>query len=276
MFDVSTWVEVVGGLIAIVTAVVVLTVYFTRLKLEGGRQLRGCQLELEEKRSTISALEASVHGLTQTVQLLQKGKDDALSALHELNGLVEDVRKTTGATAGSILIRNPYSDGSLVFLVVHGEAADKIRKMKTPIDKSLAGAVLQTGRYSIFPAQGEVANARHDQTDKKSSYQSNYVLSLPLQVGATTVGVLQLLNKQDGMPFHERDLGMVQPLCSTLAVRVRTLASDPDTLKLLGIAEIPDETTASILFATSPISVRSSMRCRRRTSWIFSMNILIA
>lgn len=247
--NIPDWLTVTGGIITVVTALIGLTVYFTRLRLEGNRQLRSCDLELKEKRSTIAALEASVHGLTQQVSLLRKGREDAFDFLNEINNLLREVSDITGATSDSILVPNPYSETTLVFLVAHGEAADKIKKMKVPISDSVAGTVFRSGRVSIFPQHEPVHTEHYEKTDKKSGYYSDSILTMPLQAGGDTVGVVQILNKRDGTPFSRSDCANVEHQCTLLANHVRKLASDPNSLKALGVAELPDDVTASVLFA---------------------------
>jgi len=247
MLNIPGWVGLAGGLIGIVSALVGLTVYFTKLQVEGNRKLKAFEEELKEKRSAIAALEASVQGLTQSVLLLRKGREDAYKLLTEINALLGDIRNAIGSTADSVLIRDPYAQEMLIFLTAHGEAADKIKRMKVPVAKSLAGKVLQQGVSSIFP--DPAAGERAEQTDQKAGYKTQHVVSVPLCVGSEVVGVAQFLNKRNGVPFDGADLARAQQLSTDIAVRVRTLASDQDALKWLGVAEVAEEAAASILFA---------------------------
>lgn len=269
MPDIPVWVQVAGGLIAIISALVGLTVYFTRLRIEGSKQLNTCQLELSEKKSTIAALETSVQALTQSISLLRKGRADAFNILTELNRLISDVRNAIGATADSILIKNPYSDDTLVFLAVHGEAADKIKRMKVPMNNSLAGTVFYSGRLSIVSDQGQTGTSHYARTDQKSGYKSCGILSIPLSVRGETVGVAQFLNKRDGASFSSEDAGKAAELCTDLAHKVKTLASDPDALRLIGVAEVPDDTKGSILF--SDITRSSSLFDRMPTGDVIDL-----
>lgn len=246
MFNIPTWVGVVGGLIGIISALVSLTVYITKLQIEGNRKTKAHEEEIKEKRSTIAALESSVQGLTQSLLLLRKGREDAYKLLTELNSLLGDIRNATGATADSILIRDPYAEEMLIFLAVHGEAAEKIKRMKISIKESQAGKVFQRGVSSIFPDPSAGDHAGH--TDKKAGYRTESMMSVPLCIAGETVGVAQFLNKREGTPFSSGDLAHAQQLSADLAVRVRTLAADQDALKWLGIAEVADAVTASILF----------------------------
>lgn len=249
MQDIPTWIMIASGAIAISSALIGLTVYLTKLKLQGSRQLRTLQSELDEKRSTTSALEASVWGLTKSLDLLRKGKEASLNLLNEMDELLKEARDITGAMADSILIRNPYSDEELVFLTIHGEAANKIRKMRIPIKGSIAGTVYRSGRLSFYPAKHDSEVQHYDSTDKKSGFRSDYILSAPLKVGEKTIGVLQLLNKRQRTPFNDEDYSRIEHLCHNMATRAQALITDPDSLKLLGVVEKPDDTTATILFA---------------------------
>lgn len=245
--NINTWMGLIGGLIGIVSAVVAITVYATRLQVEGSRKVKAHEAEISEKRSTIVALEASVQALTQSVLLLRKGREDAYKLLTELDTMLGEIRNATGSTADSIFIRNPYADDSLIFLVAHGEAAAKIKRMKVPINKSLVGTVFQKGRPSIFP-DPEAGQPAGD-IDKKAGYQTNHAMSIPLVMAGEVVGVAQFLNKRDGAPFNSADLLKAQQFCAELAIRVRTIVADHDALKWLGIAETPDDAPASVLFA---------------------------
>ncbi|MGH7830656.1 MAG: adenylate/guanylate cyclase domain-containing protein [Candidatus Binatia bacterium] len=246
MFNIPTWVGVLGGLIGIISALVSVTVYITKLRIEGNRKMKAYEEELKEKRSTIAALESSVQGLTQSLLLLRKGREDAYKLLTELNSLLGEIRNANGATADSILIRDPFAEETLIFLTVHGEAAEKIKRMKVSVKESQAGKVFQRGVSSIFPEPSSGGHARH--TDKKAGYQTQSMMTVPLSIAGETVGVVQFLNKRDGAPFTGGDLAHAQQLSADLAVRVRTLAADQDALKWLGIAEVADNVAASILF----------------------------
>ncbi len=249
MYDMSTWIKVVGGIIAILSTLVALVVYFTKLKLERDKKLLDYQSEVDTLRSTIAALESSIQALSQSLIAVRKRKDDAINMLDEINKQLRETRELIGATADSILIKNPFSEEELVFLVAHGEAADKIKKMKIPINDSLAGAVYKSGRHSFYPSPDEIYTQHYKLTDTKSGYKSKYVMSIPLQMdNGTIVGVLQLLNKRDNKPFNMDDLLKIEHLLPCLAFRVRALANNPEELSSLGIAELSDNTQASIFF----------------------------
>lgn len=257
MAEIPLWIKIGSGIIAIASTLIGLTVYFTKLKIQGTREFRDLQSDLETKHSIINDLESSVQALTQSLDLLRKGKEDSLNHFNELDNILSLARNSTGATADSILILNPFKKDELVFLTVHGEAANKIKQMKIPVKDSLAGTVFQTRKVSIFPPKDTSEVKHFERTDQKSGFHSDYILSIPLITDNIVVGVLQLLNKRQGTPFKNEDIANLEHLIPMMATRVRILISDPDALRLLGVVEKPDDTTATILF--SDISNYSSL-----------------
>lgn len=51
MHDIPTWVGLAGGLIGIISALIGLTVYFTKLQVEGNRKIKAYEEELNMRKS---------------------------------------------------------------------------------------------------------------------------------------------------------------------------------------------------------------------------------
>ncbi len=241
------WVKLLGGIVGLATTLVGLTVYLTRLKLEGSERMRSCAAELAEKRSTVAALEASVQALSQSVSLLRRGKEEAASTLAALEAAITDVRELLGATADSLLVPNPFAPDRLVFLTAHGEAADRIRRLQVPVHESVAGAVLRSGQPRAYLAAAEPAQ-KFEGADAKSGFDSRAILCVPVRAAGEVVGVAQFLNRRDGSAFTRADIERAATLCQDLAPRVRALVADPETLRLLGVAPAADEAEGSFAF----------------------------
>ena len=251
MEELPSWVKWATVLLTVSTALIGLAVYFTRIALQGNKRVRTCEADLAEKRSSVAALEASVHGLSQSLSLLRQGRDRALELLRELETLLDEGRAKTGATADAIYVQHPYDPAFVVFLIVRGAIAHKIRKMKTRIEGSQAGAAWsKEGDEPLVYNGADPERGSHDEKiDRRSGYSSDKMLTAPLTMGGKRVGVVQFLNKRDGLDFNNDDRKRIRDLGSDLAVRVRAIADDPSCLKSLGIAEPTDESSASILFA---------------------------
>jgi class 3 adenylate cyclase len=250
----SNWtlsLPMITGIIAIMTAVITLTVYFTKLFLRNDllRQKEDHNSEIAEKRSIILALETSNQSLNDALNLVRVGKEKAIILLNELDGLMTQARSLTKATADSILIENPYVRGQLIFLRIHGNAAEKIKRMMTPISGSQAGHVFVSGKISYFDIADNNNTLHFNTTDKESGYKTKNIISIPLEFNGESLAVLQMLNKENGENFDESDFLKIEHLCPEIILRLIQLIKDPTSLKALGIIETTDSIDATILFS---------------------------
>ena len=182
-------VQLAGAVIGVLTTVVVLTVYFTQLKLQGSKQLKESAAVIEQQQSTIAALEASTQALGQSVALLRAGREEAASVLMDIERLMTEGRHMVLATADSVLIPDPYASDALIFLAVHGSAAQKIKHLRVPVSESAAGRVLSSGSPAVSSPHS--AGPRFKQTDEKADFRTESILSVPLSSAGRVRGVLQ-------------------------------------------------------------------------------------
>lgn len=240
------WLKLLSGAVGLLTTVVVIAVYLTKLKLEGTRQLKDAQAVIDQQRTTIGALEASSQALSQSVALLREGRENAASVLMDINRLMSEGSHLVLASAESVLIPDPHASDSLVFLAVHGTAEKHIKHLRIPIVGSVAGRVLTSGAPAVYSADS--SEPRHEDADMKAEFQSRTILSLPLTHGGRVVGVLQYVNRSDGGTFGLKDSDTLRSLCTEIAYRVERLTSDASALRLLGIAQQAESSQGSFLF----------------------------
>lgn len=150
--------------------------------------------------------------------------------------------------ADSIIIRNPYSEETLVFLIAHGPAAQSVVKMQIDLHGSQAGEVVLSRKTSIYsPLTADKAHERR--LDTKSGFQSNNILTKPLfKFGSELVGVVQFLNQDRITPFTFEDEKKIDPICVKLALAVSNIISDPTNLVHLGVVLDPHINQGTVLF----------------------------
>lgn len=210
------------------------------------------QKELEGRvraaRAKIAGLEADLEQQKKSNELLHKGMFDIQQQKAQLDTLLADARSLLRATADSIVIRSPYTEDVLVFLIVHGPAAHRIAKMQIKLHGSQAGDVYLSRKTSIYSARA--ADKKHEKrVDKKSGYQSRNILTKPLfKFGSELVGVVQFLNEDDKAPFTPEDEAKIESICVKLALEVSKLAAEPGRLIQLGVVLDPHIDKATILF----------------------------
>jgi len=140
--------------------------------------------------------------------------------------------------AGCILLDDPRAKfaaagpGRLTFIACFGEGATKILGSRITANRGIAGRIYQLGLPYITD---DAANDPFFATeiDSLSGYKTTTVLGVPVIVGESICGVLELLNRRSGGPYVPRDLELLQIFAGYIsssiqnaldAIRARELA----------------------------------------------------
>ena len=75
---------------------------------------------MEVEKTKVVKLGAALEQQKRSNQLLHQGLLEMQQHKEQLDTLLADARSQIRAVADSIIIRNPYSDQALVFLIAHG------------------------------------------------------------------------------------------------------------------------------------------------------------
>lgn len=132
-----------------------------------------------------------------------------------LNEIMDCSLAVTKSEAGSIIL---VDGDTLAFKVVRGEKAQELAGKSIPKDTGIAGWVLKHGEPVIV--SDVLTDERFSPSvDKSTGYQTNSVLCVPLNTKASTIGVIQLLNKKLGF-YNERDLEVIAYLADQAAISI--------------------------------------------------------
>lgn len=212
-------------------------------------KLRDEYRTLEKENADISSkYEAIADDLSKVVAI----GTDLLIRKGRIEDELGQIMKYVDAGAGSVFIsasaRNNGQPTGLAFLSIlpMTESARTLRKRIIPL-QSLAGRCFLTGIPTAI--RNATQNPEHfNRADRISKFRTQDMLNVPLKYQGTTVGVLQLLNRQSGEPFHESDIPRVEPMAESLAVSVANFCDHPDALDLLGIIPDREAETATVMF----------------------------
>ncbi|HEY0003445.1 MAG TPA: GAF domain-containing protein [Pyrinomonadaceae bacterium] len=127
---------------------------------------------------------------------------DALTAplTRSIENLLRLAASSVGSDEASVLVRDG-NEGGLKFLVAIGEVAEKLKKVRIPPGRGIAGFVFSSGQPVV------VADVAQDETfyaevDRETGYSTQTILATPLRVEGETVGVLEFVNRI-GEPPHQ-------------------------------------------------------------------------
>ncbi len=101
----------------------------------------------------------------------------------------------------------------LFFRVVRGRAAGEIRNLRVPVGQGIVGSVAQTG---IAEVVDDVTSDGRWHGDAKG-FRTRSILTVPLAVQGSVIGVLQLLNPVGREHFSEGDLRRMKLFAGVLA-----------------------------------------------------------
>jgi len=143
--------------------------------------------------------------------------------------------------AGSILLDDPRTKlaagpGRLTFIACFGDGAGKILGTRIPADRGIAGRVYQLGLPYISDA-ADTDPFFASEVDSMSGFKTGTILAVPVIIGESICGVLELLNCKSGGPYVPRDLELLQIFAGYIsssvqnaldAIRARELARRDD------------------------------------------------
>ncbi len=170
----------------------------------------------------IAELEARLRRRERELSAIRRITNATLNAranLDELERLTLDIAiETVDATGGTIYVHDPKKE-VLIFRYVVGaspEITRKLQGMEMSDKTGIAGEVFHGGKARITL---DVAkdNNHSRQVDDKTSFVTKSMVTVPLiSIGGTTIGVMQVLNRTEGV-FDAEDVEVLEVLSAQAA-----------------------------------------------------------
>ena len=131
-----------------------------------------------------------------------------ISSANDLDRLLELIIETAtramNARAGSLLLLDPKS-GKLYFQVATGAKKDQIKSYVVALGQGIAGTVAETGEPLLIPDVKKDSRWFNEISDA-IGFETRSIACVPMRKESQVIGVVQLIDKQDGMPFQASDL----------------------------------------------------------------------
>jgi signal transduction histidine kinase len=144
---------------------------------------------------------------------------NARANLDELERLTLDIAiETVDATGGTIYVHDPKKE-VLIFRYVVGaspEITRKLQGMEMPDTQGVAGEIFHSGKARI--TLDVTKDDKHSRSvDDKTSFVTKSMVTVPLiSIGGTTIGVMQVLNRMEGV-FDDEDVEVLEVLSAQAA-----------------------------------------------------------
>ncbi|HEX2980777.1 MAG TPA: GAF domain-containing protein, partial [Anaerolineaceae bacterium] len=120
--------------------------------------------------------------------------------------------------AGSLLLVDEDT-GELVFKVVIGAVADDLVGKRMPPGRGLVGKAILSGEALIANDVQRLPDW-FPINDQRTGFVTRALIVNPLVVKDRTIGVIEVINRQDGQPFNQRDLDLLSAFGGQAAVAI--------------------------------------------------------
>jgi GAF domain-containing protein len=142
---------------------------------------------------------------------------------------VRSICRLTQAEAGSLLLIDEFT-GHLEFHVVMGEQSALLPFFRVPKGQGIAGWVADNDTPLIVPdVQKDERFYRY--VDQELKFTTREMIAVPLHADGAVIGVLQVINKQEGV-FNHDDLEQAMAFADRIAAVInRSNTEQPHTVQ---------------------------------------------
>ncbi|NWF62748.1 MAG: GAF domain-containing protein [Chloroflexi bacterium] len=145
-----------------------------------------------------------------------------LTSTLELNPLLQNILENAvgilNCEAGSLFLVDDQTD-ELVFRVTVGPVASNLIGKRLPPGTGIVGRAVQT-RKPVIENEDQGSPNRFKGVDQQTGFISRSLLAVPLQAKDRVIGVIEVINRRDGLPFIQSDETLLTAFAGQAAVAI--------------------------------------------------------
>ncbi|MBI3151218.1 MAG: GAF domain-containing protein [Chloroflexi bacterium] len=163
--------------------------------------------ETQQRAHQLSTLNEITRQLTSTLDL------DPL-----LQNILENAVGILNCEAGSLFLVDDQT-GELVFRVTVGPVATNLIGKRLPPGTGIVGRAVQT-HGPVIENEDQHSASRFKGVDQQTGFVSRSLMAVPLQVKDHVTGVIEVINRRDGLPFVQDDQTLLNAFAGQAAVAI--------------------------------------------------------
>ncbi|RKY01516.1 hypothetical protein DRP77_09560 [Candidatus Poribacteria bacterium] len=168
--------------------------------------------ELEENLTKLVERSYKLGMIIEVMPLLNSTLDmDEL-----LVAIMESAQIVMQAEAGSLMMVDEQT-GDLIVKVATGPIKDQITGMRIPKGEGIAGWVAEHGR-SLLVADVEKDKRFYPKIDQSTGFRTKSILCTPIKLRDKVIGVVEVINRNDGSNYSEDDITLLETLAHQAAI----------------------------------------------------------
>jgi signal transduction protein with GAF and PtsI domain len=148
--------------------------------------------------------EENKNGLESRLQSVIETVDVANALTEPMTVSIENLLKISAnamnSEEASVIVRDG-DEGDLRFLSAIGKVADRLKNLKIPAGKGIAGFVFSSGQPMAITDVGE-EDSFYAEVDKQTGYSTQTILATPLRYNGEIIGVLEYVNRIGEPPYQ--------------------------------------------------------------------------
>jgi len=135
-----------------------------------------------------------------------------------LNQILESAVEILNSEAGSLFMVDEAT-GELIFEVTVGPVAGDLVGRRLAPGTGIVGRAVDTGQ-PVIANDVQRTQGWSSQSDQQTGFITRNLMVVPMQVKERTIGVIEVINRMDGLPFNQDDQDLLTTFTSQAAVAI--------------------------------------------------------
>jgi signal transduction histidine kinase len=169
------------------------------------------------KARLLEETQQRAHQLTTLNEITQQ-----LTSTLELGPLLQNILENAvgilNCEAGSLFLVDEQTD-ELVFKATVGPVAANLIGQRLPAGTGIIGRAVQT-RGPVIENEDQRSASRFKGIDQQTGFVSRSLMAVPLQAKDNITGVIEVINRRDGLPFIQDDQTLLTAFAGQAAVAI--------------------------------------------------------
>ncbi len=191
------------------------TVIYTRAQLDLLQAIADQTVGAIVKARLLQETQQRAHQLA-TLNEITRQLTSTLEQEPLLRNILENAVNILNCEAGTLFLMDEQT-GDLVFRVTAGPVASNLLGQRLAAGSGIAGRAVQT-RAPVIENDGQRSMTRSENFDRQTGFISRSFLAVPMQIKDRILGVIEVINRRDGLPFVEDDQNLLTAFAGQAAV----------------------------------------------------------
>lgn len=163
---------------------------------------------------------------------ISKQLNTAAAFGHRLQTIVDAAAELTYSQGSSILLLEEETQ-QLYFASVCSEKPAELKALRVPLEHSVAGWIFSQGE-PLTIQRADIDPLVNRSIEKRLGIVTQQLLGVPIRFGEEVIGVLEVLNRQDGGEYSQEDQNILEYLAGYAAtvIQLRAFAKEAENVKL--------------------------------------------